>query len=76
LRSAGLVDVGADAYLPLARAEVAPLEIANVRQVRAGFVAAGWAGDAEIDAHLAAVGSGVLDLTTPPLVSAWGRRPV
>jgi SAM-dependent methyltransferase len=75
LRSAGLVDVGADAYLPVARAEVARLEIANVRQVRAGLVAAGWASDAEIDAHLAAVASGVLDLTTPPLVSAWGRRP-
>jgi hypothetical protein len=28
----------------------------------------------ELDAHLAAVASGHLDLATPPLVSAWGRR--
>jgi hypothetical protein len=41
LRDAGLVDVEADAYLPLARP----------------------------------AGAGRLDLTTPPLISAWGRKP-
>ncbi len=37
----------------------------------------GWllADDAEIDAHLAAIHAGKLDLTLAPLISAWGRRP-
>ena len=51
------------------------LEIATMRQVRAELVAAGLADDAEIDAHVAAVGAGELDLTLAPLISAWGRRP-
>jgi hypothetical protein len=29
----------------------------------------------EIDAHLRAVDAGRLDVTTAPLISAWGRRP-
>jgi hypothetical protein len=33
------------------------------------------ANDADIDAHLAAVDAGELDLTYAPLISAWGRRP-
>ena len=33
------------------------------------------ADDVEIDAHLAAVDAGELDLTLAPLISAWGRRP-
>jgi hypothetical protein len=37
-------------------------------------VARGVATDAELDAHLAAARQGEVDLTTPPLVSAWGRR--
>ena len=37
--------------------------------------AAGLADDAEIDAHLAAIDAGELDLTLAPLISAWGRRP-
>jgi SAM-dependent methyltransferase len=76
LRAVGLVDVAADAFLPVARAEVARLEIANVRQVREGLLAAGRVDAAEIDAHLAAVADGGMDLTTPLLVSAWGRRPI
>ncbi|MGD0704518.1 MAG: hypothetical protein ABSA02_32095 [Trebonia sp.] len=31
--------------------------------------------DADIDAHLAAIHAGKLDLTLAPLISAWGRRP-
>ena len=46
-----------------------------MRQVRAELVAARLADDAEIDAHLAAVAAGELDLTLAPLISAWGRRP-
>jgi hypothetical protein len=43
--------------------------------VRGELLAAGLAGDAEIDAHLAAIHAGELDLTLAPLISAWGRRP-
>jgi hypothetical protein len=51
------------------------LEIATMRQVRAELIAAGLADDAEIDAHIAAIAAGELDLTLAPLISAWGRRP-
>lgn len=75
LRTAGLVDVGACGYFPLGEAACDQLEIATVRMVRAELLAAGLTDDAEIDAHLAAVGAGELDLTLAPLISAWGRRP-
>jgi hypothetical protein len=51
------------------------LEIATIRHVRAELVAARLTDDAEIDAHLAAVAAGELDLTLAPLISAWGRSP-
>jgi SAM-dependent methyltransferase len=75
LREAGLMDVAADAYMPLALAAGAELEEANISQVREGLIAGGHATSDEIDAHLLAVQSGRLDVTTPPLISAWGRRP-
>jgi hypothetical protein len=74
LRDAGLVDVAADAYMPLALAAGTELEKANVNQVRDGLIAGGHASAEEIDSHLAALESGRLDVTTPPLISAWGRR--
>jgi SAM-dependent methyltransferase len=74
LRDAGLVDVAADAYMPLALAAGTELEKANVNQVRDGLIAGGHASADEIDRHLAALESGRLDVTTPPLISAWGRR--
>ena len=75
LRAAGLHDVQADVYFPLASPSCNALEIATVRQLRSQLVAAGVASEAEIDRHLAAVAAGDLDLATAPLVSAWGRRP-
>lgn len=75
LRAAGLTGVAADAYSPVAVAAAAELEIANVGQVRDGLVAHGHATAGELDAHLAAVASGRVEVVTPPLVSAWGRRP-
>ena len=51
------------------------LEAAPIRHVRGELLAAGLADDAEIDAHLAAINAGELDLTLAPLISAWGRRP-
>jgi SAM-dependent methyltransferase len=74
LRAAGLVDVAADAYFPMVAPPTAPLEIANVSQVRDELIEQGRTA-AEIDAHLAAVAAGELDLTVPPLISARGRRP-
>jgi len=75
LRSAGLVDVGADGYFPLTSPACAVLEGATVAQLRAELVSAGLATDAEIDAHLVNVAAGGLDCTTAPMISAWGRRP-
>jgi hypothetical protein len=41
----------------------------------AGTTSSRLTDDAEIDAHLATVAAGQLDLTLAPLISAWGRRP-
>jgi SAM-dependent methyltransferase len=75
LREAGLVEVAADAFLPLALTAGSELELANVSQVRDGLIAGGHVTAEEIDAHLLAVAAGRLDVTTPPLISAWGRQP-
>jgi SAM-dependent methyltransferase len=75
LRQAGLQEVAADAYFPVALEASGPLERANVNQVREGLVAQGLATPEEIERHLAAVEGGGLDLATPPLLSAWGRLP-
>ncbi|MET9014871.1 methyltransferase domain-containing protein [Streptomyces olivaceoviridis] len=74
LREAGLHDVEADAYFPVASPACTALESATVRQIRARLVAAGLATDAEIDQHLANVETGTMDLTTAPMISAWGRK--
>ncbi|MFD9905735.1 methyltransferase domain-containing protein [Streptomyces sp. NPDC059063] len=75
LREAGLVDVEADAYFPVASPAATVLEEATVRQVRDKLVAAGLATDEEIDRHLANLAAGGLDVATAPMISAWGRRP-
>jgi SAM-dependent methyltransferase len=75
LREAGLVDVAAAGSFPVGGAVCDRLEIATIRHVRAELLAARLADAAEIDAHLAAVSRGELDLTLAPLISAWGRRP-
>jgi SAM-dependent methyltransferase len=74
LREAGLVDVGADAAFPVTRPECADLETATMALIRDQLVEGGVATDAEIDRHLANVAAGRLDLTQPPMISAWGRR--
>ncbi|MGV9932263.1 methyltransferase domain-containing protein [Streptomyces olivaceoviridis] len=74
LREAGLHDVEAEAYFPVASPACTALETATVRQIRARLVAAGLATDAEIDQHLANVETGTMDLTTAPMISAWGRK--
>lgn len=75
LRAAGLVDVRAEGFFPVASAECTALEAATVRQIRPRLVEAGLATDAEIDEHLRNVATGELDLTTAPLISARARKP-
>jgi SAM-dependent methyltransferase len=73
LRGAGLTDVAADAFFPITGPACATLERATVLQLRDRLLDAGLAAADEIEAHLAAVDAGRLDLATSPLVSAWGR---
>lgn len=75
LRTAGLVDVGADAYFPLSSPATAVLEVATVEQIRERLLQAGLASAGEIEQHLENVRAGRLDVATPPLVSSWGRKP-
>jgi SAM-dependent methyltransferase len=74
LRAAGLDAVGADAYFPVALPACARLEAATIRFIRGDLARHAIATDADIDAHLAAVAAGELDLAQPPMISAWGRR--
>jgi hypothetical protein len=71
---AGLVDVAAVGSFPVGGLVCGRLEAATIRHVRGELLAAGLADDAEIDAYLAAIHTGELDLTFAPLISAWGRR--
>ncbi|WP_432054001.1 methyltransferase domain-containing protein [Streptomyces sp. bgisy022] len=74
LREAGLGGVRADAYFPLAEPACAALESATMRLARDGLVGAGIATAQDIDRHLANVAEGTLDLSTAPLITAWGRK--
>ncbi|MFJ2826015.1 class I SAM-dependent methyltransferase [Streptomyces sp. NPDC087263] len=74
LRQAGLRGVEADAYFPVTSPACAALESATIRQIREQLVTAGLATHEEIDRHLANVASGSMDLTTAPMISAWGRK--
>lgn len=75
LREAGLVDVAAAGSFPIGGTVLNRLETATIRQIRARLIETRLADEAEIDAHIAAVDAGELDLTLAPLISAWGRRP-
>jgi SAM-dependent methyltransferase len=75
LRGAGLTEVGADAFLPIAGPGSARLEQTMIERQRDRLLAAGLLTAAEIDRHLADVAAGRLDLTTFTVVSAWGRMP-
>ena len=75
LREAGLVDVAADAAFPVSDPACNHLEAATIHLVREQILDHGIATEAEIGQHLAAVAAGRLDLTQPPMISCWGRRP-
>ncbi len=74
LRDAGLADVGADAYFPVALSACARLELATVKAIRDDLVSHRVATPEEVERHLASVTAGKLDLAQPPMISAWGRR--
>jgi hypothetical protein len=48
---------------------------ANIRQVRDGLLAHGHASANEVDQYLTVAEDQMIDLTTPPLISAAGRMP-
>ena len=75
LRDAGLVDVAADAFFPITGPACVELERTTVGQIRGRLVAAGLATEEEIEQHLANLSASLLDVATPPLITAWGRRP-
>jgi SAM-dependent methyltransferase len=74
-RAAGLVEVEADAYIPLALPAGVELEKANVHQVRDQLIAGGHATNDEIETYLTALEAHRLDVATAPLLSVWGHRP-
>ena len=75
LREVGLVDVAADGYFPLASPAAAALEVASIEHARDALVALRAASDDELDTHLGAARAGSVDVSAPPLISVWGRRP-
>ncbi|MFC6159540.1 methyltransferase domain-containing protein [Kribbella jiaozuonensis] len=75
LREAGLVDVAASGSFPVGGPACNRLEASTIRHVRRELLEAGLTDATELDAHLAAIDAGKLDLTLAPLISAWGRRP-
>jgi hypothetical protein len=75
LREAGLAEVAADAYFPISGPACVALERATVQQIRGRLLAAGLAGEDEIEQHLAHLSAGVLDVATSPMITAWGRKP-
>ncbi len=75
LREAGLLKVAAAGSFPVGGRASDRLEASTMRHVRGELIEAGLTDDTEVDAHLAAIEAGELDLTLAPLISAWGRRP-
>ena len=73
-REAGLADIAAEAYFPIALTECAPLEIATIAIIRNDLLSHGIATDDEIEQHLGNVQAGVLDLSQPPMISVRGRK--
>lgn len=76
LRTAGLVNIAADAYFPVTGSACIELERATTEQIRDQLIDAGLATESEIAEHLANVVSGKLDLATSPMISAWGQKEI
>lgn len=74
-RNAGMADLSAEAYFPVAMPECIPLEIATIRMIRSDLLNNGIANEHEIERHLESVQAGLLDLSQPPMISVRGRKP-
>jgi len=74
-REAGMADVAAEAWFPIALPECTTLEIATIAMIRDDLLANGIATADEIERHLANVRAGALDLSQPPMISVRGRKP-
>jgi SAM-dependent methyltransferase len=74
LTEQGLADVAADAYMPVSLPAVGALDLSNFDQVRDALLAQRLATAEEIDGHRVAVNRGT-GFASPPLISAWGRKP-
>lgn len=74
-REAGLEDIAAEGYFPIALPECAPLETATIHMIRDDLLRNGIATEDEIERHLENVRAGVLDLSQPPMISVRGRKP-
>jgi SAM-dependent methyltransferase len=72
LLALGLADVGAEAYAPLAVPATRALERANTLLARDELAGLGLGPD--VERHLQALAAGRIEIATPPLVTAWGRR--
>jgi len=75
LREHGLHNVGADCFFPVAEPFCNVLETATVKLIAPQILAANLATSDELEQHLSNIASGALDLTTAPLISAWGKKP-
>jgi ubiquinone/menaquinone biosynthesis C-methylase UbiE len=76
LRNAGLVEIQSDAYFPVGGPVCNELERATLEQIRGRLVDSGLATQQEIDQHLANVASGLLEIATSPMISAWAHKPL
>jgi precorrin-6B methylase 2 len=73
-RDAGLSDVSAEAYFPVADAACRRLELSKVRLFREDLIRNGHALRAEVTRHIGLLEKRDFDLTQPPVFTAWGRR--
>ena len=74
LTEQGLADVAADAYMPVSLPAAGALDLSNFDQLHDALLGQGLATAEEIDRHRAAVDRGT-GFASPPLISAWGRKP-
>jgi len=74
-REAGMAEIAAEAYFPIALPECVPLELATIAMIRNDLLGNGIATDDEIEQHIGNVRAGALDLSQPPMISVRGRKP-
>jgi len=74
LTEQGLADVAADAYMSVSLPAMGAADLSNLTQLQGALLAQGLATAEQIDRYRAAVDRGI-GWASPPMVSAWGRKP-